>query len=77
MNENDGELTSQDITDVVVGRYFQENQAVDKRLEEQVVSGNLVRTGDRYRISEQGRRLMASYKVIAVLFGLDTRNVAP
>ena len=50
---------------------------MDKRLAEQVTSGDLIRTGDRYRISDQGRLLMAFYKVIAVLFGLDTRNVAP
>jgi hypothetical protein len=77
LNEHGGEMTKAQIEDLIVRQYIQEDGAVDKRLEEQLVSGDLVQTGDTYRISEQGKRLMGLYKVIADLFGLDRGNVAP
>jgi hypothetical protein len=77
LNEHGGEMTKAQIEDLIVRQYIQEDGAVDKRLEEQLVSGDLVQTGDTYRISEQGKRLMGLYKVIAELFGLDRGNVAP
>lgn len=77
LNEHGGELTGAEIEDLIVREYIQGHGAVDKRLQEQLVSGDLIQTGDRYRISDQGRSLMGLYKVIADVFGLDTRNVAP
>ena len=71
------ELTRQEIEDVLVERYVVAAGAAEKRLEEQIVSGNLAVEDGRYRITDQGRALMASYRVIAGLFGIDTRNVAP
>jgi len=77
MDSTDGSLSSADIEDVVVTEYVRERGAIDKRLDEQIVSGNIEKVGDRYRITDQGRGLMRLYRAIAALYGVDPTNLSP
>jgi hypothetical protein len=77
MNRAEGPLTSEQISDSVIRTYFLERRAIDKRLDEQLVTGTLVRTGDGYVISEEGRRLVGFYELIARVFNVDTENLSP
>lgn len=77
MNRAEGPLTSEQISDSVVQQYFLERRAIDKRLEEQLVTGTLVQTGDGYVISEEGRWLVGFYELIAHVFNIDTANLSP
>ena len=77
MNRADGGLTSQQISDSVVQEYFLDRRAIDKRLDEQVETGTVVRTGDSYVISDEGRWLVGLYELIARLFNIDTANLSP
>jgi hypothetical protein len=70
-------LTVDEISEVVVREYVEERQAVAKRLDEQIATGTLVDTPDGYVISPEGRWLVGVYHVIADLFNIDPRNLAP
>ncbi len=60
-------------SDVYVG----EDQQIDRRLQEQLLSGNVERVGDGYRISGHGKAFIQTSKVIAWMFDGDTRFVSP
>jgi len=77
MNRAEGPLTAEQISDSVVQEYFLERQAIDKRLAEQVVTGTVVRSGDAYVISDEGRWLVGFYELIASVFDIDTANLSP
>ena len=70
-------LTRDEIEAVLVERYVLAGGAADKRIEEQLVSGNLGLKDGRYALTDQGRALMESYRVIAWLFAVDPGNVSP
>ena len=70
-------LTRDKIEAVLVERYVLAGGAADKRIEEQLVSGNLGLKDGRYALTDQGRALMESYRVIAWLFAVDPGNVSP
>ncbi len=77
INRADGPLTSEQISDSIIRTYFLERRAIDKRLDEQLITGTLVRIGDGYAISEEGRRLVGFYELIARVFNIDTANLSP
>jgi len=77
MNRAPGPLTSEQISDSVIQQYLLEKRAIDKRLEEQLVTGTLVQKGDGYVISEEGRWLVGFYELIARAFNIDTANLSP
>jgi hypothetical protein len=77
MNRAEGPLTAEQISDSVVEEYFLKRQAIDKRLAEQVVTGTVVRSGDAYVISDEGRWLVGFYELIATAFNIDTANLSP
>ncbi|MGY2049388.1 hypothetical protein [Methylobacterium sp. JK268] len=55
--------------------YLEEWRQIPRRLDEQVASGNLVRDGDRYRLTPQGARFMRIARGTARLFDTDRRFV--
>jgi hypothetical protein len=77
MDRAQGPLTSEQISDSVVQEYMLARQAIDKRLTEQVVTGTVIRSGDSYVISPEGRWLVGFYELIAGAFNIDTRNLSP
>jgi hypothetical protein len=77
MNRADGPLTSDQVADSVVREYLLERGAIEKRLDEQVVTGTVVRSGDAYVISEEGRWLIGLYELITGVFNIDTVNLSP
>ncbi len=60
-------------SDVYVG----EDQQIDRRMREQLLSGNVERVGDGYRISAHGKAFIQTSKLIAWMFDGDTRFVSP
>jgi len=60
-------------SDVYVG----EDQQIDRRMREQLLSGNVERVGDGYRISAHGKAFIQTSKLIAWMFDGDSRFVSP
>lgn len=70
-------LTKQEISQEFLKKYLEENQGIEKRLHEQLVSKNIVQVDNGYQISNQGELLIKFYLIIADLFGLDKKNLTP
>jgi hypothetical protein len=60
-------------SDVYVG----EDRQIDRRMREQLLSGNVERVGGGYRISAHGKAFIQTSKLIAWMFDGDTRFVSP
>lgn len=70
-------LTDKEITNIFTDKYLYERDAIGKRLHEQLVSKNIIRNNNGYKISEQGRLLMKLYALIADVFNIDKSLVSP
>src|SRR3989344_1906432 len=68
-------LTDKEITSALITKYIYRNGAIDKRLEEQIVSGNIIKKGEKYEISGQGKLLMIFYNIISDLFKINKKNI--
>ena len=77
MNRAEGPLSAEQIEDGVVREYVINRDAIGKRLEEQLVTGTLVPSGDGYVISDEGRALVGAYELLARVFNIETSNLEP
>ena len=66
-----------EVRDFFVGVYVDDYRQMDRRLQEQTVSGNIEKTPDGYRITPQGRAVIAMSERIAALFDVDPRFIKP
>lgn len=55
----------------LINHYVQDYQAVDKRIEEQLVSGTIQPYEDGYQLTKQGKRMVWMFRVAAKLFDCD------
>lgn len=70
-----GPLTERAARDAFVSIYVDEWRQIDRRLGEQVASGNLERTDAGWRITPQGRAFMETARAMSRWFGADPRFV--
>ena len=66
-----------EVRDFFVGTYVDDYRQMDRRLQEQTVSGNIEKTADGYRITPQGQAVIAMSGRIAALFDIDPRFIKP
>ena len=73
-NKNsDRYLTKEEITKIFIDKYLYENKAMEKRLHEQIFSGNINQDGEKYKISKQGQNLMKFYRIINIIFNINKK----
>ena len=78
MNKHRNEvLTDKEITEVFINKYLYEFNAIDKRLQEQLASGNIICDVKGCRISKQGELLIKLFFLIADIFKIDKKIVSP
>ena len=75
IERDDGRLDARGLEQVYVREYLGEMRQIDRRIEEQALSGNIRVDGGRIRITPQGRRLLAGGRTIGAWFGADPRFV--
>jgi hypothetical protein len=68
-------LTAQEARGAFVSRYLDDWNQIGRRIAEQERSGNLVRNGERWEITPQGRAVMKTSQGLAAVFGTDPRFV--
>jgi hypothetical protein len=73
----DRTYSADEMAEVFSDVYVGEDQQIERRLHEQLLSGNVERVGDGYRISGHGKAFIQTSKVIAWMFDGDTRFVSP
>jgi len=64
-------LTKEEITKIFIDKYLSEGKAIEKRLHEQLFSNNIIKEGNSYKISNQGKNLMKFYRLIASIFKIN------
>jgi len=78
LNDNsDKAMTKEEMTDFFVTKYVKEYGAIERRLHEQIVSGNVERIGDSYKLTSRGKLLVRVYDVIGDLFGVNKKFISP
>lgn len=75
IERQDGQLDAQGLEQVYVREYLGAMRQIDRRIEEQSLSGNIHVAQGRIHITPQGRRLLTSGRTIGGWFGVDPRFV--
>ena len=66
-------LTEKEAEERLIRGYVIQLQATNRRISEQVQSGNLWKEGDRYYLSEQGKRFLSFSRKVLPFFSSDSR----
>ncbi|WBQ16834.1 hypothetical protein [Sphingobium yanoikuyae] len=77
IERQDGQLDARALGDVYTREYLGEMRQIDRRVEEQTMSGNIRVEQGRIHITPQGRRLLSGGRLIGGWFGADPRFVTP
>lgn len=70
-------LTKQAIIKIFTEKYLYRYEAIDKRLNEQLVSRDIEQEDGVYKITNQGKLLIRLYSIVADLFGIDKKLIFP
>jgi hypothetical protein len=77
MNSNPEKVyTKNELEDVFIDKYIDENDGMDKRSYEQVVSGNINEVDEGFKLTRRGKLLIKLYIMIADLFDLEKKNLS-
>lgn len=68
-------LTEAEMRDKLIRQYVEEYGAVQRRMQEQLKSGNVISEGGTYRLSPQGDNLIKFSKYVASIFGADPKYI--
>jgi hypothetical protein len=69
--------SSDDMSRLFSRVYLGDYRQIDRRMREQLISGNVERAGRGYRISARGAHFIQLSKAVAWMFDSDTRLVSP
>lgn len=67
-------FSEEEIEQVLINNYLEENEGIKKRFKEQYISGNIIKDNNHYRISEQGIFLVKFYEIIEKLFNINLKD---
>ncbi len=68
-------LTDSQLSDAFVKQYVKDDKAMDKRLNEQIYSGNVSSRSGGYIITERGKSLVNIFLIIARIFNVNTKII--
>lgn len=63
-------ITAPDLEVALIRGFIKEEKAIERRLDEQLLSGTVVRIGDRYFLSSRGRAVTELMRATASIFGV-------
>ncbi|WP_313808776.1 hypothetical protein [Sphingobium sp.] len=75
IERHDGEFDARGLEQIYVREYLGDMRQIDRRVQEQALSGNIRVDRGRIHITPQGRRLLEGGRVIGGWFGADPRFV--
>jgi hypothetical protein len=61
-------ISNEKMENVFIEKYVKNHKAIDKRIQEQEISGNIEKTADGYRITTQGKFLVKLFRLTTDLF---------
>lgn len=66
-------LDEKEITKLLIDQYLGKEGAIEKRLHEQIISGNITKVGNGYQLTKQGYNLLMFYSQISNIFGINSK----
>lgn len=76
-NNSDKTISSQDMANIFTGKYLYEYDAMTKRFNEQIVSGNIVENNNGFKITKRGQLIIKIYVFVAKLFDINNKIISP
>lgn len=70
-------MTENELSQRLIREYVTEYRGVDRRMQEQMLTGNVKVTEGRYTLTEQGKLFMHFSGLVSNLFSVDPRFVRP
>ncbi len=78
MGNHPAPLSKHELEGVLVDKYVKEYQSIDRRMAEQIASGNIERTADgRYVLTARGKAFVNNSRRIASAFDVDMKFLDP
>lgn len=72
----EGGFSKSELQDILQREYLTRFDAVGRRMDEQILSGNVHSSGDgKYALTEQGREFLAFANMIAKIYGIPPRYI--
>jgi hypothetical protein len=68
-------IAEDEISKVFIQIYLGENKNIQKRFDEQVVTGNIVEEGEGFKITQRGRLVVRFYEILTKLFVINNENI--
>jgi hypothetical protein len=69
-------ISAADLRQALVSTYVDQYNAVDRRMREQSLSGNVIADGEVYKLTAQGERFINFSRFVGAIFGADLRYVS-
>ncbi|MDD3569489.1 MAG: hypothetical protein PHY44_00095 [Lachnospiraceae bacterium] len=73
----DTAFTEEEITQNFLDVYMDDYEAMQRRFDEQLITGSIRQDGDKYQITEKGCFLVDSFRLVAKVFPIDNRFLYP
>lgn len=70
-------VTEEAIEDYFIEKYVKDYGAVEFRLREQVIAGNIELKEDRYQLTKRGQMISDFYDTVTWVYGIDKRITSP
>jgi hypothetical protein len=68
-------ISAAELRQALVNKYVDQYDAVDRRMREQSLSGNVEASGELYKLTAQGTRFIKFSRFVGSIFGADLRYV--
>jgi hypothetical protein len=70
----DGSYRKDELENLFIEKYINENNNIGKRIDEQLSSGNIMEANNEYKLTDRGKKLMDFYKNVAEIFEIPKDN---
>lgn len=70
-------LSKEEVANFFTKKYIVEYGAIERRLSEQIATGDIEKNDFGYSITERGKHLMKIYEGVTDIFGIDKKFVSP
>jgi hypothetical protein len=67
--------SKQELTSVFEKKYVEAYDGIQKRLDEQMYSGNVAKDGNEYKLTDQGENLVGIFDFIATMFNINNQFI--
>ncbi len=75
MNENNSGLSTVEIKDKFYDEYFESDKAIERRITEQIITGNIQKIDDEYVITKRGENIFIFFKYLSKTFNIKNNYV--